>query len=79
MTEQQLIGVLQAFQELLRHEGTGLDGVYYCPHDPVQGMGSYKRTCDCRKPGHALLTRAASDLAIDLDSVLHDRRPLVGC
>jgi D-glycero-D-manno-heptose 1,7-bisphosphate phosphatase len=66
MTEQQLIRVLEAFQELLRDKGTAVDGAYYCPHDPILGKGSYKRPCDCRKPGHALLTRAVSDLAIDL-------------
>ena len=66
MTELQLIRVLEACQELLRDEGTAVDGVYYCPHDPILGKGSYKRPCDCRKPGHALLTRAVSDLAIDL-------------
>ena len=67
MTEEQLIRVLDAFQELLRHEGTAVDGVYYCPHDPEQGVGTYLRTCECRKPGHALLTKAARDFALDLD------------
>lgn len=67
MTEQQLNRILDAFQDLLRQEGTSVDGVYYCPHDPLQGLGAYKMECDCRKPGTAMLTRAARDLDIDLE------------
>ena len=66
MSEGQLNRVLVAFQDLLRREGTSVDGVYYCPHDPKEGIGAYKTACDCRKPGHGMLTRAARDLGIDL-------------
>jgi D-glycero-D-manno-heptose 1,7-bisphosphate phosphatase len=43
-----------------------LDGVYYCPHHPDAGAAPYRQDCDCRKPRPGLLTRAASDLGIDL-------------
>ncbi|MDE4008853.1 hypothetical protein NUS63_06290, partial [Glaesserella parasuis] len=29
--------------------GVVLDGIYYCPHHP-EGIGNYKKACDCRKP-----------------------------
>ena len=66
MTEQHLNRVLAAFQDLLDKEGTYLDGVYYCPHHPDEGIGAYKQNCDCRKPGAEMLKRAARDLDIDL-------------
>jgi D-glycero-D-manno-heptose 1,7-bisphosphate phosphatase len=47
----------------LRHElrarGVELDAVYFCPHRPEAG-------CACRKPGTALLERAADDLELTL-------------
>jgi D-glycero-D-manno-heptose 1,7-bisphosphate phosphatase len=67
MTEHQLNRVLDAFQELLKNEGTYLDGVYYCPHHPEEAVGAYKQDCNCRKPGPAMLHRAAKDLDIDLE------------
>jgi D-glycero-D-manno-heptose 1,7-bisphosphate phosphatase len=67
MTEHQLNRVLDAFQELLKEEGTHLDGVYYCPHHPEEAIGAYKQVCDCRKPGPEMLHRAAKDLDIDLE------------
>jgi len=45
--------------ELLAEAGAPLDGVYFCPHVDQDG-------CECRKPKHGLLTRAASELGIDL-------------
>lgn len=44
--------------ELLGGEGVSLDGIYVCPHLPEDG-------CLCRKPGTALLVRAASELGFD--------------
>jgi D-glycero-D-manno-heptose 1,7-bisphosphate phosphatase len=67
MTEHQLNRVLDAFQELLKEEGTHLDGVYYCPHHLEEAIGAYKQVCDCRKPGPAMLHRAAKNLDIDLE------------
>ena len=40
MTEAQLVHVLDAFQGLLRAEGTYVDGMYYCPHHPIEGIGA---------------------------------------
>lgn len=50
----------------LARERAWLDRVYYCPHHPTAGSGPYSVACDCRKPGTALLERAAADLGLDL-------------
>ena len=46
--------------ELAKH-GANVDAIYYCPHHPDDG-------CDCRKPKTGLLTKAAEELGIDLNS-----------
>ncbi len=44
---------------LLEAEGVALDAVYFCPHHPDD-------QCLCRKPGTAMVERAAADLGLDL-------------
>ena len=55
--------------------GARLDGFYYCPHHPDGTVEAYRRSCDCRKPGDAMLRRAAAELDIDLarSTVVGDR------
>jgi D-glycero-D-manno-heptose 1,7-bisphosphate phosphatase len=49
---------------LLRARGAEPDAVWFCPHAPAAA-------CACRKPGTALLERAAEDLGLSLkDSVM---------
>jgi D,D-heptose 1,7-bisphosphate phosphatase len=50
----------------LREEGAYLDGIYYCPHHPLDGFPPYRQECNCRKPATGLLERAAADLNLDL-------------
>lgn len=42
----------------LRREGAHIDGFYFCPHHPTEGVGQYRRLCDCRKPAPGLLLQA---------------------
>lgn len=51
--------------EFHRHD-ISIDGVYYCPHHPVHGLGKYRRDCDCRKPAPGMLFDAAQDHALDI-------------
>jgi len=53
---------------LLRAEGAEVDGIYYCPHHPTDGLPPYLRECNCRKPATGLLEKAAADLNLDLSS-----------
>ncbi|HEV2105766.1 MAG TPA: HAD family hydrolase, partial [Candidatus Eisenbacteria bacterium] len=54
---------------LLRAHGVELDAIHFCPHRPDEG-------CDCRKPGTALLRRAADDLQLALarSAMVGDKR-----
>jgi D-glycero-D-manno-heptose 1,7-bisphosphate phosphatase len=45
--------------------GARIDAYYYCPHHPEGKIAAYARACDCRKPGRALVDRAASELGVD--------------
>ncbi len=49
--------VMAALRRRLRAEGVELDAIYFCPHRPDEG-------CACRKPGTALLERAAEDQVV---------------
>jgi histidinol-phosphate phosphatase family protein len=51
--------VMARLRERLRVEGVELDAIYLCPHRPEEA-------CACRKPGTALLERAAEDLQLTL-------------
>lgn len=57
-------------QTLLGRSGAFLDAIYICPHHPDAGfageVAELKKRCDCRKPGTALITRACTDLHIDM-------------
>jgi len=47
-------------------QGVEIDGVYYCPHHPVHGVGDYRRSCNCRKPAPGMILRAAQEHSLDL-------------
>jgi D-glycero-D-manno-heptose 1,7-bisphosphate phosphatase len=56
--------VHQKMMDLLKEQGAFLDGVYTCTHGPA-GEGE-SGSCDCRKPGIALMKQAAEELKLDL-------------
>ena len=56
--------VHQKMNGLLREQGAFLDGVYTCTHGPAEKERS--ESCDCRKPGIALMKQAAEELNLDL-------------
>jgi len=41
-------------------------GVYFCPHHPEKGIGSYRISCPCRKPAPGMILDAQRDFDIDL-------------
>lgn len=53
-------------QNALMEKGARMDGFYYCPHHPTEGVDPYRKICNCRKPATGLLDQAAADLDIDL-------------
>jgi histidinol-phosphate phosphatase family protein len=61
--------VMARLRVALRERGVELDAIYFCPHRPDEG-------CACRKPGTALLERAAEDHQISLTAsvMIGDKR-----
>lgn len=51
--------------DLLRRGGAHIDAYYYCPHHPDGRLPAYAIRCECRKPGRALVDRAAREFGID--------------
>lgn len=76
--EDQLRGVQQKLNALLREYNIRLDGFFYCPHHPDGTITPYAINCHCRKPGPGMLQAAAEQLDIDLKrswmigDILHD-------
>ena len=52
----------------LARSGARLDALYYCLHHPDAKLKSLRKKCACRKPGIALLVRAARELRLDLEN-----------
>ena len=64
--EHRLIEIHQQLDRLLAQQHAKIDGIYYCPHHPTEGLGKLRSVCDCRKPSPGMLIRAAQDLQLDL-------------
>lgn len=45
--------------------GAHIDAFYYCPHHPEGTVAKYRKHCDCRKPGTALIEEACGALHIE--------------
>ncbi len=58
-SEKTLAEIHDKMEKSLAEEGTGVDGIYYCPHHPDD-------KCDCRKPRLGMILRAVRDHDIDL-------------
>lgn len=51
---------------LLKYDAK-IDFFYYCPHHPTEGIGSYNKNCDCRKPAAGMLYKAARENNININ------------
>jgi D-glycero-D-manno-heptose 1,7-bisphosphate phosphatase len=65
-TEQQFLDYMKWMRAMFQQQGAPLDAVYHCPHHPTDGLGDYRRECDCRKPGPGMILRAQRELGLDL-------------
>ena len=70
-TEAGLERIHDRLEALLEEQGAYLDAIYYCPHHPDRGspgkIAELKIECNCRKPGTAMIERAASDFPIRME------------
>jgi D-glycero-D-manno-heptose 1,7-bisphosphate phosphatase len=65
LTEDQLAAIHEELRRRLARSGAFLDAIYYCPHHPTEGLGSYRVACSCRKPNPGMIERASLELAVD--------------
>ena len=65
LTEEQLREIHEELCRRLGQLGAMLDGIYYCPHHPSEGVGAYNVSCGCRKPNPGLILKAANELGLD--------------
>ena len=49
----------------LRARGAHIDGWYYCPHHPTEGIVPFRIDCECRKPKPGLINRAIYEWGLD--------------
>lgn len=64
LAESELKRIHRLIEDRLASQGARLDAIYYCPHHPSEGIGSYRVDCECRKPKPGMVLRAAEDLAL---------------
>ncbi len=64
LTEDALAEIHRELLDRLVRSGAEVDGIYYCPHHPTEGLGSYKIYCECRKPNTGMILKAAADLGL---------------
>jgi len=48
--------------------GLEILAIYHCPHHPSEGLGEWRRDCECRKPKPGMILRAQRELDLDLAS-----------
>jgi histidinol-phosphate phosphatase family protein len=71
-TEEGVKRINKTMSEELEKQGACIDAVYFCPHHPEQRTDipqwaqKYRIECECRKPKHGMLLRAAKEHGLDL-------------
>jgi D-glycero-D-manno-heptose 1,7-bisphosphate phosphatase len=71
------VGVIHRhLEDEFARRGVAISSWKFCPHHPIEGEGTYKVACDCRKPSPGMLLQAAKELNLDLPRsfMLGDKR-----
>jgi D-glycero-D-manno-heptose 1,7-bisphosphate phosphatase len=67
IAEAAVVEIHREMSRLLELAGApALDGIYFCPHHPQATLPEYRVDCECRKPRHGSLLRAAREHDLDL-------------
>lgn len=66
-SEQDFLTLTEWMKGQFRSQGIALDAVYFCPHHPEQGQGSYKQFCECRKPQPGMLLQGIAEFGLEPD------------
>jgi D,D-heptose 1,7-bisphosphate phosphatase len=64
LTEAELKEIHRLLLDRLADQGAMLDAVYFCPHHPSEGVGTYRVACECRKPNSGMIQRAVKELGL---------------
>lgn len=75
-TENDFVALTKWMTDQFAQRQCPIDGVYYCPHHAVSGIGKYKLDCQCRKPNPGMFQQAAREHNIDFSqSVMVGDKP----
>ncbi|MFH1313597.1 MAG: HAD family hydrolase [Candidatus Eisenbacteria bacterium] len=66
LSEADLSVIHRRMQDVFKQTHAELDAMYYCPHHPDGTVETYRKKCNCRKPGTELGEQAARRFDIDL-------------
>jgi D-glycero-D-manno-heptose 1,7-bisphosphate phosphatase len=66
-SEQDFLILTEWMKGQFQSQGITLDAVYFCPHHPEHGQGSYKQSCDCRKPEPGMLLQGIAEFGLEAD------------
>lgn len=58
--------IMRYVEESFNKHEIEISKIYYCPHHLEEGIGKYKKDCDCRKPKPGMILKASKELEIDL-------------
>jgi len=65
LTEAIVADIHGAMTATLAAGGAAIDRYYHCPHHPDGVVAELAIACECRKPGRAMIDRAAKELGLD--------------
>ena len=75
-TETEFYELMEWMRQKFSAEGCSLDGIYFCPFHPIDGVGEYQQDSIMRKPQPGMVLQAISDFSLDPGaSVLVGDRP----
>lgn len=64
-TETEFNDLMESIRQKFFAEGCPLDGIYYCPFHPIDGIGEYRQDSFMRKPQPGMFLEAIRDFSLD--------------
>ena len=65
-TEAEFHELMEWMQQKFSSEGCSIDGIYFSPFHPTDGVGRYKSDSDMRKPKPGMFLQAIRDFSLDV-------------
>lgn len=65
-SEQQFLDFMDIIKHRFTEENCAIDAFYYCPHHPSAAISTFKKTCQCRKPGPGMFAKACTEHNLNL-------------